>query len=60
MLLRVLLHDPLARVVLPHASDVNQFKRAIMVVALAVALVAASHLARQSRWQSLQRQKHMQ
>jgi hypothetical protein len=26
MLLRVLLHDPLARVVSPHASDVNQFK----------------------------------
>jgi hypothetical protein len=30
MLLRVLLHDPLARVVLPNASDVNQFKRAII------------------------------
>jgi hypothetical protein len=26
MLLRVLLHDPLARVVLPDASNVNQFK----------------------------------
>ena len=30
MILRVLLHDPLARLVLPYASHVNQFKQAII------------------------------